>query len=408
MSDESPDTPPRSPPAREVFAYFRHELRTPVNAVIGYSEMLLEDAAESPALRAPLERIRGLGKRLLGAINEQLAPARSEGADAARLEEVADDVRAALRPPVLDVLACCEELRAGGEADAVADDVDRIRTAGQNLLALLGSLRLSPGGEGAPRVFDVEPGEAEFLPEAPATPAASGHVLVVDDDRFNRDLLARGLFRQGHHFGLAASGTQALEMLKSKAFDLVLLDVMMPGLSGIEVLARLKADPELRELPVIMISALDEMDGVVRCIEMGAVDYLPKPFNPILLKARVGASLEKKRLRDRELEYLRQVATLTAAAAALEAAAFAPESLTEVTARGDELGTLARVFERMAREVQAREDKLKKEVQALRVEIDEARKARQVDEITQTDYFQQLRQKAQTLRERRDKRETPA
>src|SRR5947207_8636765 len=87
-------------------------------------------------------------------------------------------------------------------------------------------------------------------------------------------------------------------MAETGAFDLVLLDMMMPGLSGFEVLSRLKADERSRDLPVIMISALDELDSTVRCIEAGAEDYLPKPFNPILLRARIGASLEKKRLVD--------------------------------------------------------------------------------------------------------------
>ena len=125
-------------------------------------------------------------------------------------------------------------------------------------------------------------------------------LLVVDDNEMNRDVLTRRLQKQGHEVATAENGRAALEMLGSGAFDLVLLDVMMPELDGREALARMKADESLRHIPVIMISASEEIETVVRCIELGAEDYLPKPFNPTLLKARVDASLEKKRLRDRE------------------------------------------------------------------------------------------------------------
>jgi DNA-binding response OmpR family regulator len=228
----------------------------------------------------------------------------------------------------------------------------------------------------------------------------SGHVLVVDDDAFNRDMLARGLHRHKRSFALARNGREALDLLRAGAFDLVLLDILMPEMDGFETLARIKADERLRHTPVIMISALDEIDAVVRCIEMGAEDYLPKPFNPVLLRARVGACLEKKRLRDQELEYLRNVAAVTEAAAAVESGEFDPDSLTVVAGRADALGRLARVFQSMAREVRAREQRLRQEVRALRIEIDESRKAHQVAEITETDYFQQLQQKAQGMRRR--------
>jgi signal transduction histidine kinase len=133
-----------------------------------------------------------------------------------------------------------------------------------------------------------------------------GHILVVDDNRMNRIKLSRSLEQQGHQVGLAEDGRQALEMLRAEAFDVVLLDIIMPGLDGYQVLEHIKAEPELRDVPVIVISALDELDSVVRCIEMGAEDYLPKPFSPVLLRARLNASLQKKKLRDLEKAYLQQ------------------------------------------------------------------------------------------------------
>jgi len=136
--------------------------------------------------------------------------------------------------------------------------------------------------------------------------AEQGNILVVDDNRMNRIKLSRSVEQQGHSVGLAEDGQQALEMLRSEEFDVVLLDIIMPEMDGYEVLERVKGDPELRDIPVIVISALDEIDSAVRCIEIGAEDYLPKPFNPVLLRARLNASLEKKKLRDLEKAYLQQ------------------------------------------------------------------------------------------------------
>jgi signal transduction histidine kinase len=133
-----------------------------------------------------------------------------------------------------------------------------------------------------------------------------GKILVVDDNRMNRIKLSRNLEHQGHTVSLAEKGQQALDLLAAQPFDVVLLDILMPGMDGYQVLETIKADPELRDIPVIVISALDEVESAVRCIEMGAEDYLPKPFSPVLLRARLNASLQKKKLRDLEKAYLQQ------------------------------------------------------------------------------------------------------
>jgi sigma-B regulation protein RsbU (phosphoserine phosphatase) len=123
---------------------------------------------------------------------------------------------------------------------------------------------------------------------------------VVDDDESNRDMLGRRLQRDGYTVQLAANGVDALRLLRSSAFDLMLLDLIMSGLDGAQVLMKMKAEPALREIPVIMLSALDQEGGIARCIELGAEDYIAKPFSPVFLRARIQASLEKKRLRDKE------------------------------------------------------------------------------------------------------------
>jgi class 3 adenylate cyclase len=132
-------------------------------------------------------------------------------------------------------------------------------------------------------------------------------VLVVDDDPVNRTLLARSLEREGHRHTTAENGRQAVELLRAEPFDAVLLDVLMPEMDGYEVLAEIQGDPGLRHIPVIMISALEDLESVVRCIEMGAEDYLPKPFDPVLLRARMNGCLTKKRLHDLEREHVRDL-----------------------------------------------------------------------------------------------------
>src|SRR5204862_2459191 len=122
----------------------------------------------------------------------------------------------------------------------------------------------------------------------------AGTVLVVDDNEINLDVLHTRLTRHRHGVALAGDGRQALELLRRRPFDLVLLDVIMPQMDGFQVLRQLKADVALRHVPVIMMSAFSETDGVARCLELGAEDYLPKPVNPALLRARIGACLEKK------------------------------------------------------------------------------------------------------------------
>jgi class 3 adenylate cyclase len=136
-----------------------------------------------------------------------------------------------------------------------------------------------------------------------------GRMLVVDDNRVNRLLLTRALEQNGHHVANAENGRIAMEMLRSKPCDVLLLDIDMPEMNGFEVLEALLTDNNLREIPVIMTSASDELDRVVKCIEMGAEDYLVKPLNPVLLRARVNASLEKKRLRDEQRRLFRTFAT---------------------------------------------------------------------------------------------------
>jgi class 3 adenylate cyclase/CheY-like chemotaxis protein len=280
-------------------AQLRHELRTPLNHIIGYAEMLLEELPDGgkPDLAAGLTTLRADARQLLALLNEVLARGQTATPDLIA-------ARGTLGPPLERIRTVGESLRqraAEAEAASLLPDLDRIRTATTRLGELLGLSHAPPAGESARRAAGVEAG-------AGAAGQQRGVILVVDDNEENRDMLARRLARQGYEMLTAAGGRAALESLGARPVDLVLLDVMMPDLDGFAVLQRLKADPGLRDIPVLMISALDELDSVVRCIQLGAEDYLSKPFEPVLLQARIGACLEKKRLHDQEARHRRELA----------------------------------------------------------------------------------------------------
>ena len=302
-----------------LFAHLRHELRTPVNAILGYSEMLLEDEAPDN-VRPDLERIQAAGRTLLSLINEILDPARVAGGSAEDMEAASARIRHDLRTPVNAILGYSEMLIEDAQAsgqDHSVDDLKRIHGAGQKLLVVIDdTMRLSAGVRSG--VTEERDTQVSMMIEQAVSSlrarddqdqkgAEGGRILVVDDNEINRDMISRRLVRQGYTPFTAQNGREALERLRAEPFDLVLLDILMPEMNGYQVLEQLKRDPDLRHLPVIMISALDEIESVVRCIEIGAEDYLPKPFNPVVLRARIGASMEKKRLRDREVLYLSQI-----------------------------------------------------------------------------------------------------
>jgi signal transduction histidine kinase len=215
-----------------------HDLRAPLNQILGYSEMLIEHAMEegNDSFTPDLQLIHAAGQRLLGTIVDNLI---ATDGDAPR----------AKTPRINDPIATPEE-------------------------------------------------QAEL--ESFSSELSAGVLLVVDDDEANCNMLARRLEHQGYTVAKATSGPTALEMMRKQMFDLVLLDIMMPEMDGYEVLERIKSDPRLEHIPVIVISALSELHAVVRCIEMGAADHLSKPIDSARLKARIIACLDKKRDHDRE------------------------------------------------------------------------------------------------------------
>jgi adenylate cyclase len=314
-----PGTGPVAPPdpervERASLAQLRDELRTPASAIVGYSRALLEDAT-GPArekLRADLLRIHTAGELFLTRL-EQLLDAEHltwNGAAAER-GELLSRLRHDLRTPLNAIIGYSElilEAELSAEDEAMAGDVRRILAAGRRVLVRIEDIvHFAEAGSGAMDLSRTSALAQEVLAKlsllpsaAGAIPLRQGRLLVVDDVEANRDLITHQLARQGYTVSAAASGRAALEQLATQEFDLLLLDILMPEMDGVEVLRQLKADPSLRELPVIVISALDEVDSVIRCMQMGAEDFVSKPFDPVLLGARIGRVLEVRQMRERE------------------------------------------------------------------------------------------------------------
>ena len=381
----------------ESVARLRHDLRTYVNHVRGYGEMILEVLEEEgPAgLQPGVRRLLGLATAILDRIQTGLPTGRDDLTNA-DVDRVAIELREPADEADRILIALIPDASQQGFTEIVGD-LQKIHKAVADLRAFLAS--------GLTIDAQVETAAAPVEAESPAVKSSTNaaRILVVDDVEANRDMLRRRLEKEGHQVVMAGDGQQALDLIARGGLDLILLDILMPGIDGFTVLRQVKSTASGRDLPIIMISSLDEIRSVVRCIEMGAEDYLSKPFDPILLRARVGACLEKKRFRDQELAYLHNVTLVTAAAAAIEAGAFDPGQLESVAQRQDELGRLARVFQRMGKEVQAREDRLKTQVLQLRIEIDEAKKKKQVAEVVESEYFKELQEKAKLLRGRTKK-----
>ena len=309
---------------RVALGHVRHEMRTPINAILGYSEMLLEDE-EDPETVADLRRINESGRRLLTLVDGILDPARLEGSIDREIESFAAQIEADLRTPINAVVGYCEMLLESQQEigrDVLGPDIERILTAARSLLATSGDIVLvatqAPDVDGSPvsaRLQDsseLTRGVLSRLPTGSATAAreiatGQGSLLVVDDNPTNRDLLTRQLARHGYIVAAAADGTEALDKLGARDFDLILLDVIMPGMDGVETLQRLKEDERLRDIPVIMLSSLDEVESAIRCIEAGAAEYITKPVQSTLLEARIAANLEVRELRAREATYRKRI-----------------------------------------------------------------------------------------------------
>lgn len=317
MSDQAPadDKAKLARIERALLAHIRQEFNAPAAAIVDYARMLLSDASAFGLdhMADDLGRIRSAGENLNALIASLLDPAQlAERAGDCDIEDFRTKLRHDLRTPISAIKGygemLAEDARAEGH-EGFAKDLDRLLDAANRMLRQIDALAQVGSAEpgGAEAVLGAEQLVAAALdtiapidPDAAAREIEPSTILVIDDNESNRELLSRRLTREGHTVMVAEDGESALGMLERSGADLVLLDLVMPGISGFEVLRRIKTTPALRHTPVIMISAVDEIDSIVRCIELGAEDYLLKPFNTVLLQARINASLEKQQLRKRE------------------------------------------------------------------------------------------------------------
>ena len=325
-------------------SHFRHELRTFLTAIIGYSEHLLETLAEAddkgapsaagsgqdaasrtpgrdaasptpgrrpaaPEMERELRGMKAAGDAMLAQVNERLSVAALAGLDGDAVLPLLQQLGAACLVAASEIDPICSRLIPAAEREGMYPLIPilcRIQAAGVMLHNLLkGYSREIPA-----RVLEHglgldfgEPSSSD-TPEPVGLPHRGGRVLVADDNSISRDLLRQWLVRQGHEVEEATGGEEAIALVRKNDYDLILLDLVMPDKNGLEVLETLKREGRLGLVPVIMLSALDEIDSVARCIERGADDYVAKPFNMVLLRARIRASLELKWHRQRERAYL--------------------------------------------------------------------------------------------------------
>ncbi len=278
----------------------RHGLRTPLNQVLGYTEMLMEDVEgrSAQALQPDLERIHLIGGQLLALINEGLAPWKLM-VGRVDLDTMCFEMRSPLNL-IIGYAELCQEIAVELGDKRLVPDLQKIIGAAKNLQNAFESPSLKERVERCLQSEQSKHRTRWLMEDPPAIPKDEGVILIIDDNEMNRDMLCRRLERYGYVTVEAESGKEGLELAHKRKPDLILMDVVMPGSNGYEYLEQFKADPGLGHIPVIMLSALDEMEVTIRCIEIGAEDYIPKPFNPVLLKARIEASVVKKRMRDQE------------------------------------------------------------------------------------------------------------
>lgn len=294
QDDNSPDAG-----FKHQLSNLRHDLRTPVGHVIGYAEMIEEDLDEE-GLKAhahDLQAIQNAGQRILALIDDFFNVSK-ESAEQIRFDEAQYQMRLQLN----HISGYTEMLREDAVDDGhneLVKDLDQIARAEKKIVAMIESI--------GPRLFEEQSlkkkakkpeKKTKGKPEKSGILLGSGgEILIVDDDPANRELLKRRLARAGYTSISVDSGEAALETLENQRFDLIMLDLMMPGISGLETLEIIQQSARLRTIPVIMISAADDAENMVQCVLHGAEDYISKPFNPVLLIARINACLEKVRLR---------------------------------------------------------------------------------------------------------------
>ena len=345
-------------------ALARYRLRAAIHRIIADCERLLAEV-EGPARDAWRDAVGKalLAGRHLRSIIERWGVLRPDP----RRRTSEDGLLASIRGPRQAVVDAMSSLLAliptDFEEELIMQDARSIREAA---IGLLPAYNAAPGPN--------SPLASSGPPRPSAASTGKAKVLVVDDEEGLRRQIGRMLERLGHVVTLARDGREALACAEREPPDLVITDLSMPEMTGHELLARLKSREQTQHVPVIVVSGDGDTESVVKCLEAGAEDHLTKPFEPVVLQARIRASLERKRMRDLEMAYLRRVAQLASAAEAVERQTYDSQILASLVTEGDQLGQLARVFDRMMNGIRAREQQLESRVHQLRRDIEQVSK----------------------------------
>ena len=337
----------------DYFSDLRHDLANPINQIIGFTELIEEDLSDGLSLNPEdLGKIRTAAHVLQGLVKTRVRPHESLSIETTPLEN----------------------------ADS---------TSPKPIKAELKDDLVFPSGTVLPRGASI-----------------SGKILAVDDDDFNLEILAKFLCKQGYLVTTAEDGIQALCELEKGDYDLVLLDVMMPNLDGLETLKRIRQQESLAATPVIMISALDELSSVVKCVEAGAEDYLPKPYNATLLRARIGSCLQRKAWIDKHLHLIEKLEISQASIdAGLKASTVQLDLLAGQQGNATDFQPLRDAFARMSASLVGQKRQIAETINDLQIEINRKQVSAQVKSIVSNPDFASLGERAQAMRERRRQRE---
>lgn len=334
----------------------RHDLGNYVNQIIGYSELLAEDLAEFQNSAESIETLSSVQSAAI-AIQSLVSDKFSSERLTASLEPVHETSQDS-RPSLANLSKESLEIIQSSAHIQDLDDLQRLHH--------------------------------------------SARILVVDDDLRNRQLLNDLLSREGFNVDLALDGEEAISKASFTSYDLILLDILMPGIDGFQVLTSLKSDPRTSSVPVIMISALDDISMVVPCIEAGADDYLPKPFNRVLLRARMSSSLDKKYRHDQELKtYQNLLKTKSSLEEILSRVKSTVRSFASSEAGGSESQTFIVAIQEIVGTLEAQSAEINQRIQQIEIRINRKSVSSQVESITNDPSFLSLSERAKQMRDRR-------
>jgi len=295
----------------------RHNLKNPVNAILGFSEMLIEDCEDEgcDSLIPDLKKIHNSGFEILKIIEDSLSDTNLE-VSGDKISEIASKMEISLRTPINTVIGYSELLQEDTEdipVSTFSEDLDKIIKSGKALTnEIKNVISFDPTElvyKDDKNINDIKSVLSSIQPfdKDEETSITNGSILVVDDNKNNTTLLQKRLEKIGNKVTVANDGVEALKVVDEKKLDLILLDIIMPNMNGYEVLEYIKKDKRYHEIPIIMLSSMDDLSSIYRCIELGADDYVTKPFDKTILEARISACIEKKHLRDKEKELLNEI-----------------------------------------------------------------------------------------------------